>query len=76
MTAKDDENDSSYAKGAALEEPTFTLRGQDIIAPEVVREWAYRAAVMGAPREKTEAARKIADQMEDWQIAHRRKVPD
>ena len=67
---------TSYAKGAALEEPTFTLRGQDLVAPEIVREWAFRAALLGAPWEKIEAARRIADQMEDWQIAHHRKVPD
>jgi len=66
----------SYGDGASLEEPTFILRGQDIVAPEIVREWAYRAAMMGAPREKIEEARKIADRMEDWQIAHHRKVPD
>lgn len=58
------------------DEPTFVLRAQDKIAPEIVREWAYRAAVEGAPREKVDQARKLADAMEDWQIAHHRKVPD
>lgn len=66
----------SYGEGVTLEEPTFSLRGQDIIAPEIVREWAFRAALLGAPREKIVEARKIADQMEDWQIANHRKVPD
>lgn len=75
MTAKKKKDDSSGG-GAALEEPTFSLRGQDIIAPEIVREWAFRAALLGSPREKIVEARKIADQMEDWQIAHHRKVPD
>lgn len=58
------------------DEPTFVLRAQDKIAPEIVREWAYRAAVEGAPEEKVEAARQIASRMEDWQIANHRKVPD
>jgi hypothetical protein len=58
------------------DEPVFVLRAQDMLGPEIVREWAYRAAVEGSPREKIEEARRIADQMEDWQIAHRRKVPD
>lgn len=57
-------------------EPIFVLRAQDIVAPEIVREWAYRAAVAGAPREKIEGARRVADAMEDWQLEHRRKVPD
>lgn len=61
---------------SSTEEPTFTLRAQDILAPEIVREWAYRAAKAGAPREKVSEARRIADSMEDWQIANTRKVPD
>lgn len=69
MTGNDDSN-------VPEEEPVFVLRAQDIVAPEIVREWAYRAAMMGTPREKIVEARKLADAMEDWQIAHHRKVPD
>ena len=58
------------------DEPAFVLRARDIIAPEIVREWAFRAQVEGSPIEKCDNARKIADEMEQWQIAHRRKVPD
>ncbi len=57
-------------------EPTFILRAQDMLAPEIVREWAYRAAVSGSPAEKVEEAREIATKMEDWQIANSRKIPD
>ncbi len=58
--ATKEQGDSCYEK-AAPDEPIFVLRAQDFLAPEIVREWAYRAAV---------------DRMEDWQIAHKRKVPD
>jgi cell division septum initiation protein DivIVA len=57
-------------------EPTFTLRAKDTLAPEVVREWAFRAKQAGSPKEKTDDARRIADEMEDWQIANQRHVPD
>jgi len=61
---------------AADDEPIFVLRARDLIAPETVREWAYRAAKAGAPREKVVEARACADAMEDWQLEHDRKVPD
>lgn len=61
---------------AGENEPVFVLRAQDTLAPEVVREWAFRAAHVGASREKVAEARKLADEMEDWQIANMKKVPD
>lgn len=61
---------------AANDEPLFVLRAQDMLAPEIVREWAYRAQVSGTPIEKVEEARRAADAMEDWQIANSKKVPD
>jgi len=61
---------------AGPNEPVFTLRAQDALAPEIVREWAYRAQAAGTPREKVNEARKCADEMEDWQIANTKKVPD
>lgn len=54
----------------------FILRAQDQLAPEMVREWAYRALKAGAPRDKVVEARQIADAMEDWQVENSRKVPD
>jgi hypothetical protein len=57
-------------------QPVFVLRAQDMIAPEIVREWAYRARRAGVSKEKVEAARKIASEMEDWQIENMRKIPD
>lgn len=74
--ATKEQGDTCYDK-AAPNEPIFVLRAQDIIAPEIVREWAYRAKKAGAPKEKVDEARALANQMEDWQIENdRRKVPD
>jgi len=61
---------------AALDEPLFVLRSTDSLAPEIVREWAYRAKAAGTPDEKVEEARRAADAMEDWQITNSKKVPD
>lgn len=61
---------------ADADEPLFVLRSTDTLAPEIVREWAYRAKVAGTPDEKVEEARRLADSMENWQIANSRKVPD
>ena len=58
------------------DEPVFLLRAQDKLAPEIVREWAYRALSEDAPVDKVRGARTIADAMEDWSITHHRKVPD
>lgn len=75
MSTKEQGGSKSYEK-AAPDEPVFTLRAQDTLAPEVVREWAYRALVAGAPIEKVEEARRVADTMENWQVANTKKVPD
>ena len=75
MATKEQGGSSCYEK-AAPDEPVFTLRAQDSLAPEVVREWAYRAQVAGTPMEKVQEARAVADAMEQWQIANTKKVPD
>lgn len=74
MATKDD-GIPCYIK-AAGDEPLFVLRSQDKLAPEIVREWAYRALAAGVPEDKVAEARRCADDMEDWQITHRSKVPD
>jgi hypothetical protein len=65
---------------AADDEPLFILRGQDMLAPDLVRRWA-RQAEMSAPggrSEKAEEAYALADQMDAWCDANptRRKMPD
>jgi len=75
MSSTKNEGVSCFDK-ADPDEPVFVLRAQDMLGPEIVREWAYRAQCEGAPIAKCDEARRIADAMEQWQIAHRRKVPD
>lgn len=62
--------------GPEKEEPIFVLRARDALAPEIVREWAFRARRLGVRPDKWASAKKIADAMEDWQIANARRVPD
>ena len=63
---------------AALDEPVFILRAQDILAPRVVVRWAHLAEQTGSPHDKVGAALQVAKQMADWQAnnQHRVKVPD
>lgn len=75
MATKEQGGSSCYEK-AAPDEPVFTLRAQDSLAPEIVREWAFRAQVAGTPADKVAEARKVADDMEQWQIANLKKVSD
>lgn len=70
------EGDSCYNK-AAMDEPLFVLRAQDILAPELVREWAHRAKAKGTPQTKVDEALQLADRMVEWQDATDHvKVPD
>lgn len=59
--------------GLQPEEPVFTLRAQDVLAPAVVRAWCEMASVLSVNPEKIREARQIALAMEHW-IS--RKVPD
>jgi len=63
---------------AALDEPVFILRAQDIVAPRVVVRWAHLADQAGAPHAKVQGALELAKQMADWQANNRDrvKVPD
>jgi hypothetical protein len=63
---------------AALDEPVFILRAQDILAPRVVVRWAHLAEQAGSPIEKVRGALQLAKQMADWQAnnQHSVKVPD
>jgi hypothetical protein len=63
---------------AALDEPVFILRAQDILAPRVVVRWAHLAEQAGTPQHKVQGALELAKQMADWQAnnQHRVKVPD
>lgn len=65
-------DDSCLAK-VADDEPIFVLRGQDLLAPELVRRWAELAVCHGLSPEKFDKALKIAADMERWSP---RKYPD
>lgn len=58
------------------DEPVFLIRGQDVVAPGVLRYWADCAEAEGAEKEIIDAVRKHAELMEDWQDQVRSKVPD
>ena len=58
---------------AADDEPVFVLRGQDVLAPDLVDLWAARAQVNGCGPEKVAGARELAAKMRAWAP---RKYPD
>ena len=55
------------------DEPVFVLRGSDILAAEVVRDWAERARAAKVEPAKIVDALNIADAMDKWQT---KKIPD
>jgi hypothetical protein len=59
-----------------IDEPTFTLRGSDPIAPAAVRLWAAQYWQQGGDLERVAEARAIADAMEVWLAAARRSGSD
>jgi len=58
------------------DEPVFLLRGQDVVAPEVVETWAQFAEDAGAAENIVSAAYMQALEMRKWQKAHGQKTPD
>ncbi|CAN0468631.1 unnamed protein product [Phaeothamnion confervicola] len=72
MLKHDEVERGCFAK-AADNEPLFVLRGQDKLAPALVREWARLAAENGCPPDKVQEARNLADAMDRWLP---RKYPD
>lgn len=48
------------------DEPLFTLRAQDELAADHVREWVVKAKAKGTPPAKLEEALQIARMMADW----------
>lgn len=66
------DTDSCLAK-VTHDEPIFVLRAQDMLAPELVLEWALRAACHGCSPEKVAEAEACANAMQQWPT---RKYPD
>lgn len=83
MLKKDEiTNPNSCLNRAAMEEPIFVLRAQDVFAASVIREWAELYRQAHAPgnkwdseknHAKYEEAMGCADQFEVWEG---RKIPD
>ena len=74
MAIKREELVSGCIAKAADDEPVFVLRAQDMLAPDIVREWAKRAAyLLGPNHPKVQESLKLASLMEQWPT---RKYPD
>lgn len=58
------------------DEPVFLIRGQDLAAPETLRQYAIEAARKGAAENIITATLKQAEAMEKWQRERARKTPD
>ncbi len=52
------------------------MRGQDALAPLIVRRWALHAEIAGSDPAMVAAARQQANAMDAWQAEHGHKVPD
>lgn len=64
---------------AAMDEPIFVSRAQDVTAPDLVRRWVREAISRGLESNspKAKEAFNLADAMEKWQmITGFCKVPD
>jgi len=58
------------------DEPVFLLRGQDILAPDLLRLWATRLLSHGGDPQMASIVSSHADAMEVWQRDHKKKLPD
>lgn len=54
-----------YAK-AGPDEPIFTFRANDPMAPDMIDEWVLRATARGVPLPKRQEAATIAEDMRAW----------
>ena len=57
-------------------EPVFLIRGQDLAAPEALRQYAIEASRKGASQTLIAATLRQAREMEEWQREVARKTPD
>ncbi len=58
---------------AADDEPVFILRAQDMLAADLVDQWATHANLVGCNWDKVREAKQLAQAMREWP---RRKNPD
>jgi len=57
-------------------EPVFLLRGQDRLAPSLLRTWAHQLLDSGGSGVMAEMVMKHANDMLDWQDKVKKKLPD
>ena len=57
-------------------EPVFLIRGQDLAAPETLRQYALQAHRLGASNDLVMATLDQARAMEEWARTVARKTPD
>jgi len=57
-------------------EPVFLLRGQDVLAPNLLREWARQLLIKGGSCEMAKLVYDHADDMDKWQKEVKVKIPD
>jgi len=58
------------------DEPVFLIRGQDKLAPSVIRSWALEAREFGVDSDMVHTAEQWALEVEKWQETHLTKFPD
>lgn len=58
------------------DEPVFLLRGQDILAPELLLRWAAKLRLNGGQPEMARLVEDHAQEMIKWQAKNGSKLPD
>ena len=58
------------------DEPVFLLRGQDVLAPSLILDWASRMRALGGDPGMTDIVREHAHRMILWQQKNGAKIPD
>jgi len=71
MGTKNNPGPFDHHADAAPDEPVFTLRGCDPLAPVLVRMWAAQRWQEGASPAMVADARATADAMTAWHTEHR-----
>lgn len=61
---------------SADDEPVFVLCARDLLAADLVLEWALRARARGVRSEKVSEAMRLASSMVDWGREHGTRAPD
>lgn len=74
MGTKNDPGAYDCHTAAAPDEPIFTLRANDPLAPVLVQRWAHDYLANGGNPEKAEEALKCAREMIAWKREQTRQV--